>query len=95
MAKEECVRSITFNDKLTLSENITPEGLIDLLGNAKELEAEGKRKANFYKEALKGRVGDEGLGVCESGVELWGRCGPQCGVRARSVVDLDSGRRRA
>ena len=59
MAKEECVRSITFNDKLTLSENATPEQIVDALGEARELKKEGERKENFYKEALKARIGDE------------------------------------
>lgn len=59
MSKEEHIRTITFNDKLTLSENATPEQIVDSLGLARELKKEGERKENFYKEALKGRMGEE------------------------------------
>lgn len=59
MAKEVYERTITFNEKLTLLGNTTPEMLTDELGLAHELKKEGERQENFYKEALKGRMGDE------------------------------------
>ena len=59
MAKKEYDKTITFNEKLTLSENATPEHIVDELGLARELKKEAERREGFYKEALKGRMGDE------------------------------------
>lgn len=59
MAKKEYDKTITFNEKLILSENATPEHIVDELGLARELKKEAERREGFYKEALKGRMGDE------------------------------------
>lgn len=58
MAKKEYDKTITFNEKLILGDNTTPEHIVDELGLARELKKEGERRENFYKEALKGRTDD-------------------------------------